>query len=93
MVKKNQFLNYALFVSYFPHLIAGPIIHHQEIMPQFENKKIFTPNSRNLLIGFTLFSIGLCKKVVIADYLARLVVPVFDLHAAHLLLLTHGLVL
>jgi len=80
LIQKSKLLNYALFVTYFPHLIAGPIIHHKEVMPQFEKKTIFIAHSRNLLIGLTTFTIGLFKKVVLADYLSRLVIPVFDTH-------------
>ncbi|EKD55082.1 MAG: hypothetical protein ACD_60C00027G0008 [uncultured bacterium] len=82
LVQEYKFLNYALFVSYFPHLIAGPIIHHMEVMPQFEKSTIFKVNHRNLLVGLTIFAIGLFKKVIIADYLARLVTPVFDIHSS-----------
>lgn len=66
-VKEYNYINYALFVSYFPHLLAGPILHHKEMIPQFldkENKKI---NLDNFSIGFYLFSLGLFKKLVIAD--------------------------
>jgi len=65
-----NFLNYALFVTFFPQLIAGPIVHHKEMMPQFalvENKMI---NYRNISLGLFIFSIGLFKKVVIADTFA-----------------------
>lgn len=78
MVKKINFLHYALFVTYFPHLIAGPIIHHQEVMPQFERGRVFMRHYKNIIIGLTVFSVGLFKKTVIADYFADIVVPVFD---------------
>jgi len=63
-------LNYCLFVSFFPQLIAGPIVHHSEMMPQFENitNRIF--NSRNFSYGIFLFSLGLFKKVFVADTFA-----------------------
>ncbi len=66
--KDRNFFNYALFVTFFPQLIAGPIVHHKEMMPQFSriNKKIL----ENLTIGITIFIIGLFKKVVLADTVA-----------------------
>jgi alginate O-acetyltransferase complex protein AlgI len=69
-VKKNKFLNYLAFVTFFPQLIAGPIVHHKEMMPQFSesiNKSIIY---RNVYLGFFIFSIGLFKKVVLADSFA-----------------------
>src|SRR5262249_32267606 len=64
--KANRFLNYALFVTFFPHLIAGPILHHREIMPQFEWRDT-APAAANLAIGLGIFIVGLSKKVLIAD--------------------------
>ncbi len=69
-VKNYSLTNYFLFVTYFPHLLAGPIIHHSEMMPQFDdasNKKLNPTNFRD---GILLFSIGLFKKVALADTLA-----------------------
>lgn len=76
---ENKFLNYLLFVSYFPHLVAGPILHHAEMMPQFKgaNARI---NWDNLARGITFFSFGIFKKVVVADSLTRFVDPVFAIH-------------
>ncbi len=65
--KEYDFLNYSLFVTFFPQLIAGPIVHHKEMMPQFENVKNKVKNYRNIALGLFIFSIGLFKKVVIAD--------------------------
>jgi len=62
-----DFLNYALFVTFFPQLIAGPIVHHKEMMPQFASKWNLVKNYRNIAVGLFIFSIGLFKKVVIAD--------------------------
>lgn len=78
--QKYSFWNYGLFVTYFPHLIAGPIIHHKEIMPQFESGKVFNFNINSFCVGMTLFSIGFFKKVVIADSFGPLVSTVFDTH-------------
>lgn len=79
--------NYALFVTYFPHLIAGPILHHKDMMPQFEAaaKQVFRRG--RLVVGLAFFTLGLFKKVVLADGVARYVAPVFDLHYQHLSML------
>jgi D-alanyl-lipoteichoic acid acyltransferase DltB (MBOAT superfamily) len=69
-VKEVDFLNYILFVSYFPHLLAGPILHHAEMMPQFVNRWNWTVRWRNIAVGLFLFTIGLFKKVIIADTFA-----------------------
>lgn len=69
-VEEYNFANYTLFVTFFPHLIAGPIIHHGEMMPQFarrDNEKI---NHKNITSGLLIFSIGLIKKILIADTFA-----------------------
>lgn len=71
-------VNYALFVNYFPHLIAGPILHHAQMMPQFRNASIFTPRAENFVIGLAFLTIGLVKKVLIADYIAKYATPVFN---------------
>lgn len=68
--KEYDFLNYALFVTFFPQLIAGPIVHHKEMMPQFANVRNKVRNYRNIALGLFIFSIGLFKKVVIADTFA-----------------------
>ena len=77
-VKEYDFIRYALFVTYFPHLLAGPILHHSEMMPQFANIRNKTKNYRNIAMGLFLFSIGLFKKVVIADTFAVWVNAGFD---------------
>ncbi|MBT7558739.1 MBOAT family protein [Candidatus Woesearchaeota archaeon] len=76
--KEYSFLHYLLFVTFFPQLIAGPIVHHKEMMPQFCNDFIYKINARNISIGITIFFIGLFKKVVIADNLATYATPVFN---------------
>lgn len=68
--KEYSLLNYGIFVSFFPQLIAGPIVHHKEIMPQFLNIKNNIINYRNIALGIFIFSIGLFKKVIIADTFA-----------------------
>ena len=76
--KEYDFLNYALFVTFFPQLIAGPIVHHKEMMPQFAKTKNKIRNHRNISIGLFIFSIGLFKKVVIADTFAVWATDGFD---------------
>jgi alginate O-acetyltransferase complex protein AlgI len=66
-VKKHTFLNYIVFVTFFPQLIAGPIVHHKEMMPQFTLKENRYICYKNIYLGIFVFSIGLFKKVVIAD--------------------------
>ncbi|TLT03565.1 MBOAT family O-acyltransferase [Aliarcobacter cibarius] len=68
--KEYSLINYMLFVTYFPHLLAGPILHHKEMMPQFAFKYNWVKNYRNIALGLFIFSIGLFKKVVIADTFA-----------------------
>jgi alginate O-acetyltransferase complex protein AlgI len=63
-------INYVLFVTFFPHLLAGPIIHHKEMMPQFADEKLKRLDWENLARGLALFTLGLGKKVLIADTLA-----------------------
>lgn len=76
--KECTLLNYTLFVSFFPHLLAGPILHHGEMMPQFKAQTNRVVNYENMLAGLVLFSIGLFKKSVIADSLAGIVNYGFD---------------
>jgi D-alanyl-lipoteichoic acid acyltransferase DltB (MBOAT superfamily) len=66
----QDLISYTLFVTFFPHLIAGPIIHHREIMPQFAAGRDFRLKWNDLALGLTWFVLGLCKKVLIADHLA-----------------------
>ncbi len=65
--KEYDLLSYMLFVTFFPQLIAGPIVHHKEMMPQFSNVKNMAKQYRNILLGLSIFTVGLFKKVVIAD--------------------------
>lgn len=76
--KEYDFLNYALFVTFFPQLIAGPIVHHKEMMPQFAKTRNKVKNYRNIAMGLFIFSIGLFKKVVIADTFAVWATQGFD---------------
>ncbi len=76
--KEYDFLNYALFVTFFPQLIAGPIVHHKEMMPQFAKTRNKVKNYKNITMGLFIFSIGLFKKVVIADTFAIWATTGFD---------------
>jgi D-alanyl-lipoteichoic acid acyltransferase DltB (MBOAT superfamily) len=68
-------LSYVLFVTFFPHLIAGPIIHHSEMMPQFNAQRHTSLRADDMAVGATWFVLGLSKKVLIADTFG----PVADL--------------
>ncbi|KGT90752.1 MBOAT family O-acyltransferase [Enterobacter cancerogenus] len=69
-VEEYNFINYFLFVTFFPHLIAGPILHHGEMMPQFKDSTNNKVNFSNIISGLCIFAIGLIKKVIIADTFA-----------------------
>jgi D-alanyl-lipoteichoic acid acyltransferase DltB (MBOAT superfamily) len=73
---ERDIVSYTLFVSFFPHLIAGPLVHHAEMIPQFKRAR----SGRSSVLaarGLAIFAAGLFKKVVIADNLAQFVTPVF----------------
>lgn len=76
--KEYDFLHYCLFVTFFPQLIAGPIVHHKEMMPQFTTTSIYSFSYHNFSIGLTIFLLGLFKKVVLADSAGLYATPVFD---------------
>jgi len=77
-----DFVHYLLFVSYFPHLIAGPLLHHAQVMPQFDDPRTYRVRLPNVNLGLVLFGVGLFKKTVLADQLATIASPMFDA-AAH----------
>jgi alginate O-acetyltransferase complex protein AlgI len=66
-VRERGLLSYMLFVTFFPHLIAGPILHNREMMPQFANCDTFRFRIENIAVGISIFSIGIAKKVLLAD--------------------------
>ena len=66
-VQEADVVHYGLFVTYFPHLIAGPVLHHSQMMPQFADASIYKPRAATLVAGMVIFAIGLFKKVVLAD--------------------------
>jgi alginate O-acetyltransferase complex protein AlgI len=76
-VRERNFAHYLLFVTYFPHLIAGPILHHAEMMPQFRKKAIYCPDWENIAVGLSVFIIGLAKKTLVADAIAPVAHAVF----------------
>jgi len=82
LASEYDILRYVLFVTFFPHLIAGPIIHHREMMPQFAPERLTLRIFDHLPKALMLFTIGLAKKVLLADGFATLAQPVFD-NAAH----------
>jgi len=70
LAKEKNFLDYTIFVTFFPQLITGPIVHHKEMMLQFSDIKNKVKNYKNITLGLFIFSIGLFKKVVVADTFA-----------------------
>lgn len=77
-MREYDFLNYALFVTFFPQLIAGPIVHHKEVMPQFASSSNLIKSYKNIGLGLFIFSMGLFKKVAIADLFAGWATLGFD---------------
>ena len=75
----KRFLDYALFVTFFPHLVAGPIMRPTELVPQFAEQRKAT--AHQLFFGLALVTLGLFQKVVIADgFLGPVVEKVYDAH-------------
>ena len=70
--------DFLLFITFFPHLIAGPIIHHKEMMPQFREPKTYRFDWNNLAVGMAIFSVGLFKKSVFADRLSVAAGKIFE---------------
>ena len=80
-VKSFTLQDYCLFVLFFPQLIAGPIVHYREMMPQFHTARCRL-DKENIAVGLTLLLLGLFKKVVLADHIAPLVTPIYEQAAA-----------
>jgi alginate O-acetyltransferase complex protein AlgI len=76
--KEYSFLSYVLFVTYFPHLVAGPILHHKEMMPQFARPATYHADLGHLTTGLSWFAAGIFKKVMLADTVALWADPVFE---------------
>jgi D-alanyl-lipoteichoic acid acyltransferase DltB (MBOAT superfamily) len=77
-IKGGSFLEYCIFVSFFPQLTAGPIVRYQEIIPQFKKTENYRLRFTNLSVGLTIFFIGLFKKVILADHIAVYANVVFE---------------
>ncbi|WP_206950672.1 MBOAT family O-acyltransferase [Trinickia acidisoli] len=71
IVKRSDALGFVQFVTFFPHLIAGPILHHKEMMTQFAQPETYRLRAQNISIGASVFAIGLAKKLLLADPIAR----------------------
>ncbi|MFW5402827.1 MBOAT family O-acyltransferase, partial [Yersinia sp. 1252 StPb PI] len=84
--RNYSLLNYFLFVTFFPQLFSGPITYHKEIIPQFTSKWNLLKNYRNISIGIFIFSIGIFKKIIIADIFAIWANHGFD-NSSHLTML------
>jgi alginate O-acetyltransferase complex protein AlgI len=70
-VKERNLVHYFLFVTYFPHLIAGPVLHHSQMMPQFRKDETYRMDASKIAAGIAIFTIGLAKKLLIADPLGE----------------------
>ncbi|GAB2178918.1 MBOAT family O-acyltransferase [Dongia sp. agr-C8] len=81
--ERTSLLDYCLFVTFFPQLIAGPIVHHNEMLPQLRQAGLSRPVFLNIVTGVSIFSLGLFKKTVIADALSQITVPIFTAVNAH----------
>jgi D-alanyl-lipoteichoic acid acyltransferase DltB (MBOAT superfamily) len=81
-INENGMLDYCLFVMFFPKLIAGPIVYYNELMPQFAGMRKKTLTFKNLAYGISLVSIGLFKKIAVADLFARYADRGFDVAAS-----------
>jgi alginate O-acetyltransferase complex protein AlgI len=66
-VRERSFVHYALFVTYFPHLIAGPVLHHAQMMPQFASAATYRVDLNTVSLGLAIFVFGLAKKLLIGD--------------------------
>ena len=75
---ERNLLRYCMFVSFFPQLIAGPIVLHREMLPQLHSDRFGNLTARKLAVGGTIFILGLGKKVILADSLAGSADPIFD---------------
>jgi len=69
-ITNHDFVNYGLFITFFPHLLAGPILHHKQMIDQFNDENNKQINYQNIAIGLLLFTLGLAKKLLIADTFA-----------------------
>jgi len=77
-IKQNRFLDYCLFITFFPQLIAGPIVQYKQMMPQLSRISVININLSNINIGLTIFFIGLLKKIGLADSVSVYANCIFD---------------
>jgi alginate O-acetyltransferase complex protein AlgI len=77
-VQEPRLIHYGLFVTYFPHLVAGPVLHHAQMMPQFRGASCYRVNTGNLAAGACIFALGLIKKVVLADGISPYADAIFN---------------
>ena len=77
VAKQQDIVSYVLFVTFFPHLIAGPILHHKDMMPQFQQDRSYQLRLDDLAVGFSWFILGLSKKVLLADTFSKTADVVF----------------
>jgi alginate O-acetyltransferase complex protein AlgI len=78
LAREVNFVHYLLFVTWFPHLIAGPVLHHKQMMPQFALPATYRPSAESMAVGLTYFALGLFKKVMLADQLGAVANPAFS---------------
>lgn len=76
-VNEARPIHYGLFVTYFPHLVAGPVLHHAQMMPQFADPSVYRFNGARFWGGLGIFALGLFKKIVLADGVAPYADAVF----------------
>ena len=82
LVPQTNFLNYVLFVTFFPHLLMGPVLHHRDMMPQFDDLRAKCWRPDNARQGLILLVLGLAKKVLLADVFASWVRQAYDVQPA-----------
>jgi len=87
-VKEYRPAHYGLFVTYFPHLVAGPVLHHAQMMPQFSQASTYRVDASNVAAGLAIFAIGLFKKIILADGVSPYADAIFN--AAHGGAVLHG---
>ena len=78
LAEEKSFIDYAVFVSFFPQLVSGPIVHYGHLMPQIENKENKRFNLDQFSLGIFLFCMGLTKKVLISEAFSSFAKPGFD---------------
>lgn len=89
IAREHNFIKYLLFVTYFPHLIAGPVLHHKQMMPQFSNTILRYVSWENISNGLIIFAIGLSKKIFLADALSPYADAMFDASSRGIQLTTY----